>query len=84
MEVIWHNHLRADPCPMRRTVLPEAQKSFVDSGRRKKCPPMSRAGGDEVNWRAHEQTIETMQALFPNFGAHRAPLQWVSRIFIGV
>ena len=74
--MIWHDHVCADPCSMRRAFLSETQKSFVN-WRCQNVATVLRASRDEVNRRPYEHKIEPTQALFPNFGAHRAPLQRV-------
>jgi hypothetical protein len=76
MQVIWHNHVPADPRAVRRTFLSKTQKSFVNWGTGKNLSPIFRARRDEVDRRAHEQELETMQALLSIFGGHRPPLQF--------
>ena len=73
--MIWHNHVRADPRSMQGSFFPKTQKSFVDCRRCQNIATILRAGGDEVNRRPYEHKVKPTQALFPNFGAHTAPLQ---------
>src|SRR5580765_1751905 len=75
--MIWHDHVCADPCSMRRAFLSETQKSFVNCWRCQNAATVLRASRDEVNRRPYEHKIEPTKALFLNFGAHRAPLLWV-------
>src|SRR5205814_2666524 len=77
MEMIWHNHVRADPCPMRRTLLTKLQKTFVDSYSSQKFASILCAGCDEVDRRTHEHRIKTTQAVLSIFGGHRPPLQFL-------
>ena len=76
--MIWHDHVCTDPCSMRRAFLSETQKGFVNCWRRQNIATVLRASGDEVNRRPYEHKIEPTQAAFPNFGAHRVPLQYVA------
>src|SRR5438132_131584 len=77
MQMIWHNHVRADPCPMRRTLLTKLQKTFVDSYSSQKFASILCAGCDEVDRRTHEHRIKTTQAVLSIFGGHRPPLQFL-------
>ena len=76
--MIWHDHVSADPCSMRRAFLSETQKGFVNCWRRQNIATVLRASGKEVKRRMYEDKIEPTQTAFPNFGAHRAPLQYVA------
>jgi hypothetical protein len=51
VQVIWHNHVPADPRPVRRTFLSKTQKSFVNWGTGKNLSPIFRARCDEVDRR---------------------------------
>lgn len=47
----------------------------MDCRRCQNVATVLRAGGHKVYRRPHKDDLETTQALFANFGAHRAPLQ---------
>src|SRR6516165_6682227 len=69
--MIWHDHICANPRPVRRTLLPKPQKGFVDGCSRKKFSAIMSAGRYEIDWRSREHQLKAMQALLSIFGGHR-------------
>jgi len=75
MQMVGHDHVRADPRPMFRTSPGKIEKSFVNSRSRKNFSPLVRTSCDEINRRMDEHSVQSVEPRFAIFGAHRAPLQ---------
>ena len=75
MQVVRHDHIRADPRPMLRTSPSKIEKCFVNFRGGKNFSPLVRTSCDEINRRMDEHSVKSVQPRFAIFGAHRAPLQ---------
>ncbi len=75
MQVVRHDHVRADPRPVFRTSTGKIEKSFVNACSGKNFSPLVRTSCDEINRRMDKHPVQSVQPRFAIFGAHRAPLQ---------
>ena len=75
MQVVRHDHVRADPRPVFRTSARKIEKSFVNAYSGKNFSPLVRTSCDEINRGMDKHPVQSVQPRFTIFGAHRAPLQ---------
>jgi len=68
MQVVRHDHVRADPRPVFRTSTGKIEKSFVNACSGKNFSPLVRTSCDEINRRMDKHPVQSVQARFAIFG----------------
>jgi len=77
--MIWHQHVRSDPCTMLRTLFGKMKKAFVDCLCSENMATVSCAGRDKINRRSYVDPSKAMESRRSIFGGQRPPLQVVAQ-----
>lgn len=63
MEVIRHDHVRADVCTVLFSMASECEEGLVDVAPREERLSIEGASGNEVNWERREDPVEASETL---------------------